>query len=96
MAASRAVTSTGLNGIVYEIRICLRSYSTHLAAPKGLGLDAVEEKVADLGEVAGVGWEEPLRGRSSSFFRPIWGVGGTEFVARLYHDRIQQKEPRKK
>lgn len=51
----------------------------HLAAPKGLVLAAA---FAGLGEARGEGEAEALeRGRSSSFLRVIWGVGGTELFA---------------
>jgi len=59
---------------------------SYLAAPKGFAL-VLELEVGGvgpiLGEESGLGVAEafPDRGRSSSFRRPIWGVGGVELLA---------------
>jgi hypothetical protein len=62
---------------------------TNLAAPNGLGRLA-GLLWAILGEARGEDVVEvfPERGRSSSFRRAIWGVGGVEDVAALPHEKL--------
>jgi len=63
----------------------------HLAPPKGFERDDTVGAGAIFGDDRGLGEAEALseRGRSSSFLRPIGGVGGVEPLAECISRLIQ-------
>ena len=94
IAFSLAVTSTGLD-VSHPVSTQTTSGigDTNLAAPNGLGRLAGLLWVI-LGEARGDDGVElfPERGKSSSFRRVIWGVGGVDDVALLPHEKSILRE----
>jgi hypothetical protein len=84
ISLSRAETSTGLEEASSGTEQRKIATSSHLASPKGFERGVLVPALAGpiRGDDSGDGTADgPLRGRSSSLRRPIWGVGGVEVVA---------------